>query len=268
MRDGFLALDGDRHVMEPADIWERYMEPRYKGRVELSADHRVQTVDGKPVIKRPVDGVVTPKSSTYLNTYADGLANNFDAPSNLRAMDREGVDVAVLFPTIGLQSIWADHVEPEVAAAISRAYNNWIHEFCSVNPERQKGVMLLPIQDAELARTELRRAHNELELTVALVRPNPLRGRNLASPDYFPIYELAAELGVVVGVHESALCAPSGRIGPLQRVRPARSLPSAGADARLPQFLRRRSVGALPRTASSIPRIRHGLAAFLAGADG
>jgi uncharacterized protein len=25
MRDGFKIIDADRHVMEPADLWERYL---------------------------------------------------------------------------------------------------------------------------------------------------------------------------------------------------------------------------------------------------
>jgi hypothetical protein len=55
-------------------------------------------------------------------------------------MDREGVDVAVLFPTLGLYIIWDDGIEPRISAAICRAYNNWLAEYCSYNPARLKGI--------------------------------------------------------------------------------------------------------------------------------
>ena len=28
--NGFIVVDGDSHVFEPAEIWERYLEPEYR----------------------------------------------------------------------------------------------------------------------------------------------------------------------------------------------------------------------------------------------
>jgi hypothetical protein len=60
--------------------------------------------------------------------FADAIAHGFDPASNLRDMDREGVDAGVHFPTLGLYIMWADHIEPALSAAICRAYNNWLAE--------------------------------------------------------------------------------------------------------------------------------------------
>ena len=30
MRDGFRIIDCDRHVMEPADMWERYLDRPFR----------------------------------------------------------------------------------------------------------------------------------------------------------------------------------------------------------------------------------------------
>jgi uncharacterized protein len=119
-------------------------------------------------------------------------------------MDREGVDVAVLFPTLGLYIIWDDEIEPGISAAICRAYNNWLAEYCSYNRARLRGVALIPLHDTRLAVEELRRAKNELGLSGIFWRPNRLKGRTFGHPDYFPIYEVASELGVRVCVHEGA----------------------------------------------------------------
>src|SRR5262245_34687373 len=140
----------------------------------------------------------------YRSVFADGVAHGFDPASNLRDMDREGVDVAVLFPTLGLYIIWDDGIEPGISAAICRAYNNWLAEYCSHNRARLKGVALIPLHDTRLAVEELRRAKNELDLSGIFWRPNRLKGRTFGHPDYFPIYELASELEVPVCVHEGA----------------------------------------------------------------
>jgi len=36
MNNGFIVIDVDRHVMEPSDLWDRYLEPAFKGRVKIS----------------------------------------------------------------------------------------------------------------------------------------------------------------------------------------------------------------------------------------
>lgn len=192
--------------MEPEDLFDRYLEPAFRGRVHIGSGRRDRLVDGRPVsdnTKMPSGGGMT-LGEDYRQTYADAVASDFDGPSNLRDMDREGVDVAVLFPTLGLYIMWADFIEPALSAAICRAYNNWLADYCSADSERLKGVMLLPLQDPALACQELRRASDELGMVGIFWRPNMLRGRTLASADYDPVYELASQLGVTVCVHEGA----------------------------------------------------------------
>ncbi len=31
-KDGFKVMDSDMHVVEPADLWERYIDPAFKDR--------------------------------------------------------------------------------------------------------------------------------------------------------------------------------------------------------------------------------------------
>jgi predicted TIM-barrel fold metal-dependent hydrolase len=217
MKDGFRVVDADRHIIEPADIWERYLEPAYRGRVQiLGPGQGRRLVDGELVsdaFRLPGEGEVRryeqydkifSGDEKYRAVFGDALAADFDPASNLRDMDREGVDVAVLFPTMGLYIIWKSDIDPQLSAAICRAYNNWLADYCSHDPTRLKGVMLIPLQDTQLAIEELRRASRELGLIGIFWRPNPVKDRKLDHPDYLPIYEAAAELGVAVCVHEGA----------------------------------------------------------------
>ena len=50
-------------------------------------------------------------------------------------MDREGVDIGVLFPTTGLGFCWYEDQEAELSAALCRAYNSWLSDYCSIAPD-------------------------------------------------------------------------------------------------------------------------------------
>lgn len=217
MKNGFRVVDADRHIIEPADLFERYMEPAFRGRVSLEGPQQsIRKVDGElvsdafklPEIRQPVEKIEGTRifggDPKYVAAFGEAIAAGFDAPSNLRDMDKEGVDVGVLFPTIGLYIIWKSDIEPQLSAAICRAYNNWLAEYCSTDPTRLKGVALIPLQETRLAVEELKRAKNELGLLGIFWRPNPVKGRKLDDPDYLPIYETAADLGVAICVHEGA----------------------------------------------------------------
>ena len=35
MKDGFKVIDADRHILEPSDLYQRYLPEKFKGRVRL-----------------------------------------------------------------------------------------------------------------------------------------------------------------------------------------------------------------------------------------
>ena len=50
-------------------------------------------------------------------------------------MDKEGLDVAILYPSRGLFVLAVDGLDPELATAIAKAYNDWMSDFCQVAPK-------------------------------------------------------------------------------------------------------------------------------------
>src|SRR5262249_49856672 len=137
--NGFKVLDSDMHCMEPADLWERYIDDAYKpsaprGLQEYIADLRIV-----------INGKTMPRHSSLRPRYRHGEADPFaarrerfkaaaergwDGVSQLEAMDTEGIDVAVVYPSRGLFAQALDDLDPAFAAAIARAYNNWLHDYC------------------------------------------------------------------------------------------------------------------------------------------
>ena len=139
MKDGFKVIDADRHILEPTDLYQNYLPEKFKNRVRLAGPNQtVREVDGKPVsdsAQRPGRatedfGYIFSSSKRWRECFADAYANKFDPASNLRDMEREGIDVSVLFPTIGLYIMWRDDIDPELSAAICRAYNTWLADYC------------------------------------------------------------------------------------------------------------------------------------------
>ena len=141
MRDGFKVIDADRHVLEPSDLFAKYQPGKVS---QPGGDQRAKPVlsIGSMVKKfpMPTNCATRPNRKTsalplpHPSTGAKPLPTPwppFDPASNLRDMDREGVDVAVLFPTVGLYITWQDDLDPALRAAICRAYNNWLADYRS-----------------------------------------------------------------------------------------------------------------------------------------
>ena len=179
MKDGLRFVDSDMHVMEPPDLFDRYLDPKFKHRVSVPVGS-----DGKP--NRGPSGLIViddePISDMDLQQYRKrvkrGRARR--APSCCRArasstragstsrsratttpvaqvqgMAMEGVDIAVNYPTMGLALMGRNGMDPQLSLAICQAYNNWIHDFCPYSPDQLKWVAMLPMHDVHLACREL-----------------------------------------------------------------------------------------------------------------
>ena len=136
------------------------------------------------------------------DVYADSEKRDWNSASQVSAMDNEGIDVAVLFPSRGLFTLGDSDLEPALATAISRAYNDWLADFCGGGPGRLFGAAMIPPQDVEGAVAEARRAVNELGFKSVFVRPNPVAGRNWHDPYYDPLWAEIQRLGVPLSFHE------------------------------------------------------------------
>jgi predicted TIM-barrel fold metal-dependent hydrolase len=113
-------------------------------------------------------------------------------------LDRTGLDLSVLYPTVGLA--FGQVVLPDWARAYARAYNNWLYErYTKPNP-RLKGMALLPMQDVPEAVAELRRAVTEMGFLGGMIPSNGLT-RHVSHREYWPIYEEAERLDCAIAVH-------------------------------------------------------------------
>ncbi len=178
--DGRRVLDADAHVIEPAHLFAPWSGERMP--MDLPATTPMEPCGD-------------------LGLLADQLEHGFDAPSYLRAMDAQGIDVAVLYPSIGLFVPYLPHLTPADAADACRAYNEWIAEYCAAGDGRIFGAGILPLADLPRAEKEIAWCA-DAGLVAMMARPNHLFGRNLGDASYDPMHAALSDQGLALAVHE------------------------------------------------------------------
>lgn len=114
----------------------------------------------------------------------------------LQLMDETGVDVQVLsLTTPGLHNL-----ERDASTALARRTNDLVAEAVARRPERFQGFAALPTPAPREAPRELERAVRDLGLKGAMLCGRT-REKNLDHPDFWPIFDCAAELGVPLFIH-------------------------------------------------------------------
>jgi predicted TIM-barrel fold metal-dependent hydrolase len=219
MKAGFKIMDSDMHLREPADLWEKYMEAAWRDQAP-----RILSLTARSSAMVLLEGKIL---QGYRATYRGGIFDatridaelaearqrGFDNVSQLKAMDREGLDVAALYPSIGLGIMMREEMNPKLAAAVARAYNNWLYDFCQADPKRLKGVAMISLHDVSESVKEARRAVTELGFVGVFARPEPLRSLPWHSRYYDTLWAALEELEVPIGFHSAAASGEVPQIG-------------------------------------------------------
>lgn len=207
----YRVVDADGHVLEPpTGMWERApAEFRDRmWRIERDPQGREWKIfDGD---RTPAAGLAFAGTAGMSRAdqdrarrgellYTEVRPAAFDPAARIPDLDADGIDQTVLYPTtlLGIPAV-ADH---RFAAAVCRAYNEWLADYCRHAPRRLFGVAAVPQQDIALAVQEIRHAKT-LGLVGIFLRPNPSIGeRKFDDPVYEPIWQTAEELDLAVGLH-------------------------------------------------------------------
>jgi len=109
------TIDADGHIVEKNSDIRKYLPPPFSLRAGALL---------------PSDGM-----DTSMGGLLGGLEGN-DIPTRLKDMDREGIDVSVLFPTssFAVNSL----IERDYAIAYARAYNDFVAEVCRQSPDSKR----------------------------------------------------------------------------------------------------------------------------------
>jgi predicted TIM-barrel fold metal-dependent hydrolase len=210
-KHGFNVMDSDMHIMEPPDLWEHYLPPEFRSMAphgvtsENVRDLRLAYPNGNP-IDRPT-GVTNQGRNFERNQelYREHSRRGWGPDVQLEAMDVEGVDVAVLFPTRGLSVlVRSDGSDRRYIVALARAYNDWLADFCQANPTRLLGAGMISLHDVDDAVEETYRVVEELGFKAVFLRSKVVNGKVWHDPYWEPLWDALEKLGIPAGLHESS----------------------------------------------------------------
>jgi predicted TIM-barrel fold metal-dependent hydrolase len=216
---GFKVMDSDIHVQEPHDLWARYIEPRFKERAPQFTDipdgssPGVWRFEGKvfpAYIDRPERQRLAKVRRRKAHDRHEELGREVgpeeerrgeEPEAMLHAMDVEGIDVSIVFRTRTAHVLAVDGLDVELTAAVCRAFNNWLADFCGTNRARLKPAALLPVHDVKLAAAEAHRSVKELGAVVLVLPNQQVNGRPWYDRYYDPLWAEAERLHVPVAFH-------------------------------------------------------------------
>jgi predicted TIM-barrel fold metal-dependent hydrolase len=238
------AIDADGHILEPPDLWESYLEPRFRARalrivldeqgleeLEIGGRRSEMSRRGMPSTLGSMGdphlgSIQRDPTRTYLGEAPFG---SMDPAERVELLDAQRIDAAVLFTTIGL--LWeAELDDPELSQAYCRAYNRWICEFCA-GQKRLVPTAHLSLADPGAAAQELVRAVDE-GARGGFVAPFTHDRRPLGHPDNDRVFATAQDLDVPLAIHPTfePQWTKGTRMGGWEHVRELRLLASVSAS--------------------------------------
>jgi hypothetical protein len=145
------VIDGDSHFVEPLDLWERFIEPKYRdraagfkkdpasGELSLVIDGQVlKGLSGKDILGT-IAAFGQKEEGIDLEDFDPSRAIDpdlCDMEKRVHFLDVEGIDAQVIYPTLALA--WESMLlDPDLAAAHCMAFNTWAFGLCDPHKKRR-----------------------------------------------------------------------------------------------------------------------------------
>ena len=220
-------FDADNHLYETRDAFTKYLPEQYKGAIDYVDVHGRTKIVVRGVISNYIPNptfevvarpgaqeeyfrVGNPEGKSRREIFGEPMKSIpafRDPASRLALMDEQGVDRALMFPT--LASLIEERMRdaPELTHAVIHSLNEWLYETWTFDYEGRifaTPIITLPIVE---------RAIEELDWVLergaraVLIRPAPaygLRGpRSFGKEEFDPFWQKVVESDVLVAMHSS-----------------------------------------------------------------
>ena len=211
----YNVISADSHIVEPPDLYESRIEPKFRSRAPRIERHRTRT--GQEYDAWYLDGVRVgtigsviqagrrfedPGSIDFLGVWEDVRKAACEPHAMLEELEADGVWGACLQPSQGL--FWYRLPDSELLSALCRAYNVWITDFCRAAPGRFKGIGMLNVDDVDDACQELERCA-ELGLAGAFIPVYPVAERPYRHASYDRLWWTAQDLEMPLLLHVATM---------------------------------------------------------------
>jgi predicted TIM-barrel fold metal-dependent hydrolase len=135
--------------------------------------------------------------------------STYEPHARLKAMDDDNIHAAVLYPNFSRTFMggWLNstdpnrkQLDPETNLACIRVYNDFIAEFCSVDPKRLIPIGIVPMLSVEVAVAEIDRIAKK-GVRGGMMPTEPGQGRFWNDPELEPIWKAMANHNLVANLH-------------------------------------------------------------------
>jgi predicted TIM-barrel fold metal-dependent hydrolase len=228
----------DDHLVEPRHVWQAHLPKRHRERgpkiVELDDGSETWQIEDKTYPVRIMGSPTTRRfkgdgtgTEIFARRYEDTIPAAYDPHARLEAMDIDGIETELLFPSsfprfAGTRFLEID--DKQLALACVRAYNDWlIDEWCAAAPKRFIPAVLTPLWDPAAGADEIRRTAAKGAKAISFTEnPAPLGLPSFWTDHWHPVFAAAEETGM-------PLCLHVGTSGSLRKTAPECSEPAQSA---------------------------------------
>lgn len=135
--------------------------------------------------------------------FSDILPGSYDPKERIKEMTEDNLDGEFYYNNPGVWGAVKAGPDRELVLACFRAYNDWMAEFCSYNPERMFSVGIIPTTGIDDACAELKRCLVDLNMRGVAIESYPNGSLSDPAPEDDRFWALAEEIGKPVALHAS-----------------------------------------------------------------
>ncbi len=208
-------VDADGHVEESETTFsDKYFDPAFRAQKPrvVAIDKMVYWMIEEQMYPRRVGrgahnlgtpasyhGKKTPHAQKKSDTI--GSMEIHGVKERIEAMDKEGISLQVLYPTLFLAYPLA--ANPALVTAMSTAYNRFLGDQIGAH-ERLKWAAVVNLDDVEGAVAQVKEAHELGAIAVMVL--GTIGDRLLDDPAFLPFYEALVERDLTLAIHVGWAC--------------------------------------------------------------
>jgi predicted TIM-barrel fold metal-dependent hydrolase len=203
-------IDTDTHVIESPDIWtDRLSHRKWGDLVPHVAWSDAMDAESWHIGDVPVMRAWAHAMAGWSKPFPDGPRVLSDvhppcyrAVERIAGMDSQGIDMAVLYPNLGLGMQLIPEQVPELSFEIVRAYNDWLLEWVAVDASRFVALACIPYWNVEESVKEIERCAALGHRGIITTGAPHLHGQpTLAHRQWDPVWSAAQAAGMSVSFH-------------------------------------------------------------------
>ena len=205
MKVDYPIISADSHISEAPNTYVDYIDPKYRDiapRIQEGTDKgALYIIDG---MKRTIPmGLIAaagqkPEELNPKADFEDLPRSGWDPKFRIADQNKDGVSAEVIYPSVGM--VLCNHPDADYKTASFEAYNRWISEYCSEDPQRLLGIGQTALETVESSIEDITRM-KEQGLRGVMMSGNPHTDFDFDDPQWDPFWQAAVDLDMPLSWH-------------------------------------------------------------------